>query len=423
MDAFATIQEAVNAAQDDIAHLQLETPIQFTVGVNDGIYTESVVISSSVQLLGHAPDLTTIQGVNNPAVTFKTAVNAGVSGFTLIGGGADPIGILMQGGSNSIAIDYNLIKNNSVGISVTERATGNATFNTIVANTIGVALGRGTYFNAVEVAPGVFERQLADTCTSVILCEERGYLWLDMSNNIVSGNGVGLTAVGKSVLFSDYNLLYNGTDYSNVISGGHDLIGQDPLLTGDHAYLQTGSPAINQAPPNIAPPAGGGLRADWGWYELRTAPLSVFMGQPDQSLATESIGVGQVEYAIVPVADPTTPVTATLPTVWTFATLDDPGAKLTYWQTNYDAASDGYYRLYSRATDLLGNTESNSDDWYDGAFVVDSNAPVVTMTLSVGLVNNWLLLEAQVADYIGTSFDIDEVYFTMDGVRIGPLGH
>ena len=418
VDAFATIQEAVDAAQDDIANLQLETPIQFTVGVNEGIYNESVVISSSVQLLGRAPDLTTIQGVQNPAVTFQAAVNAGVSGFTLIGDGTVPTGILMQGGSNSIAIDHNLIHFNTIGISVTQRSTGQASFNTIFANQTGVALGRGTYFNTVEVAPGIFERQLADTCTSIILCEERGYLWLDMSNNIIGGNVVGLTAVGKSVLFSDYNLLYNATDYNNVIPGENDLIGVDPVVDGTFIYLQPGSPAIDMAPANITPPAGGGLRADWGWYELRTAPISVFMGQPDESLATESIGVGQVEYAVVPVADPTTPVTATLPITWTVATLDAPGAKLTYWQTNYDAAADGYYRLYSRATDLLGNTESNSDDWYDGAFVVDSNAPIVTMTLSVGLVDNWLLMEAQVADYIGTSFDIDEVYFTMDGARV-----
>lgn len=418
VDAFATIQEAVDAAQNDIANLQLDTPIQFTVGVNDGVYAESVVISGSVQLLGRAPDQTTIQGVSGAAVTFDTAVNAGVSGFTLIGGGADPIGILVQGGSNSIDIVHNLIKNNSIGISVTQRATGNATFNTIISNTTGVELGRGTYFNTVEVAPGVYERQLADSCFSIILCEERGYLWLDMSNNIVSGNGVGLTAVGKSVLFSDYNLLNNTVDYSNVISGEHDLIGQNPLLTGAYGYLQVGSPALDMAPANIIPPAGGGLRADWGWHELRTAPISVFMGQPDESLATESIGVGQVEYAVVPVADPAVPVTATLPTTWTVATLDNPGAKLTYWQTNYNATADGYYRLYSRATDLLGNTEAEIGDWYDGAFVVDSNAPIVTMTLSVGLVNNWLLMEAQVADYIGTSFDIDEYYFTMDGVRV-----
>ncbi|MFZ0546704.1 MAG: cohesin domain-containing protein [Candidatus Promineifilaceae bacterium] len=415
VDAFATIQEAVDAAQADIDDLQLDTPIQFTVGVNGGVYTESVVISTSVKLVGQVPDQTIIVGNGGPAVTFQSAVNAGVSGFTLIGGGLNPIGVLMNGGSNSVAIDYNLIKNNSTGISVTQRATGYATFNTIISNTNGVQLARGTYFNNY----GGGSRLLEDSCNpGAISCEERGYLWLDLSNSIISGNDVGLSAVGKSVLFSDNNLLFNTIDYTNVISGRNDIIGQDPLLTGEYGYLQIGSPALDAATPDAHIPPGGGVRADLGWHELLAAPISIFMGQPDESLATESIGVDQVEYAVVPITDTTSPITSTLPTTWTLATLDSPGEKLTYWQTSYNAASDGYYRVYSRASDVLGNTETGVDDWYDGTFVVDSNAPVVTMTVSTYLVNNWLLLEAEVVDYIGTSFDIEDYYFTIDGERV-----
>ncbi|MEM7799673.1 MAG: hypothetical protein AAF633_10830, partial [Chloroflexota bacterium] len=58
VDAFSSVQAAVNAAQEDIANLLLESPLQFAVGVNDGVYTESVVISSSVTLLGQGPDRT-----------------------------------------------------------------------------------------------------------------------------------------------------------------------------------------------------------------------------------------------------------------------------------------------------------------------------------------------------------------------------
>ena len=431
VDAFATIQEAVDAAQEDIDNLQLESPIQFTVGVNDGIYTESVVISRSVQLLGQAPDRTIIQGSGGAAVTFQAAVNAGVSGFALTGAGADPIGVLLQGGSNTVDIDYNLIKNNTIGISVTQRSTGSATFNTIISNTTGVALGRGMtaiyYTNPLLIDPNEVFMIYAGECLDLaalygyenVVCEDRGFLWLDLTNNIVSGNDTGLSAIGGSVLFSDSNLLFNTTNYTNVYSGTNDIIDQDPLLATEHGYLQVGSPALDQAPPAFTPPAGGGLRADLGWHELLAAPVSVFMGQPDESIATESIGVGQVEYAVVQVMTPTLPISETLPGSWSVATLDSPGEKVSYWQVDYTpSGGDGTYRIYSRASDVLGNTETAVEDWYDGAFVVDSNSPVVTMTLSAGWVPNWLEMEAQVVDYIGTSFDIDDYYFTMNGERV-----
>ncbi|MEM7799196.1 MAG: FG-GAP-like repeat-containing protein, partial [Chloroflexota bacterium] len=421
VDAFSSIQAAVNAAQEDIANLQLETPIQFSVGVNDGIYSESVVISTSVTLLGQGPDRTTIIGSGGPAVTYQAAVNAGVSGFKLTGGGGTPIGVLLKGASNRVNIDYNYIVSNTVGISVTQRSSGFASFNTITANTTGVQLGRGAVYNTYQTLPGpTVTRLLQDSCNAnATLCEERGFLWLDLSSSIVSGNGVGLAATGKSVLFSDFNLLFNTTDYSNVISGTNDIRGQNPLLAGPHGYLQEGSPALDQAPFAARTPAGGGLRADLGWHELRAAPISIMMGQPDASLATNSIGVGSVQYAVVPVITPTLPFTATLPTSWLTATLSSPGQTLSYWQVNYNPAGDGLYRLYSRSTDLLGNTETDVNAWFDGAFVVDSNAPVITLTVSgFTTAPNWTLFEAQVLDYIGTSFDIDDIYFTLNGQRI-----
>ncbi|MEM7797743.1 MAG: dockerin type I domain-containing protein [Chloroflexota bacterium] len=423
VNAFNTVQAAVDAAQEDIANLQLETPIQFKVGVNDGVYTESVVISTSVSLLGQGPDRTTIVGSSGPAVTYQAAVNAGVTGFTLRGGGTNPLGVLLKGGSNTINIDYNYIISSTVGISVTERSSGYASFNTITGNTTGVEISRGTYWNTTNIVDGGGNvigttRALGDSCTSTIKCEERGFVWLDLSNSIVSGNNEGLAATGKAVLFSDSNLLFNTTDYSNVISGTNDIRGQNPLLAGPHGYLQEGSPALDKAPFVARTPAGGGLRADLGWHELLAAPISILMGQPDESLATNSIGVGSVQYAVVPITNTTLSFTATLPSTWSTATLSSPGQKLSYWQVNYTPPADGLYRLYSRATDSLGNRETDINTWYDGAFVVDSSPPVITLTQQTYTVNNWLLLEAQVLDYIGTSFDVDDVYFTLNGERI-----
>ncbi|MCP4542038.1 MAG: hypothetical protein GY832_33345 [Chloroflexi bacterium] len=402
VDAFLTIQEAVDAAWDDLMMLRSDDPVQFSIGVGSGTFTESVVITGNLQLLGSGVNESTIQGNGGPAVTFEWAADAGVSGFTLVGGGSDPVGVWLHNGSNTVEVSHNLIKNNTTGISVTQRSSGWGEFNTIVSNTVGVH----TYAQ---------------------------YNWFDLESSIVAYNDVGLQADGPSVqwgsgtgaIFSEYNLLYNGTlsntlNYTNVVTGLQDVVGQDPLLTGDYAYLQAGSPALDTANPIAEVSPGGGVRADIGWHELLAAPISVLMGQGDDSVATESIGVGQVEYAIVPVSVVTSPITSTLPTTWTVAVLDDPGAKLTYWQATYSPSGDGLYRIYSRATDDLGNTETDSDDWYDGAFVVDGGTPVVSLTLNAGFFPgylNWLLLEGEVVDYVGESFDIEEIYFEIDGVR------
>ena len=165
---------------------------------------------------------------------------------------------------------------------------------------------------------------------------------------------------------------------------------------------------------------GGGIAPDIGWHEWQIAPLSVLMGQADDSIATESYGVGSAEYAIVPVAVPTSPITSTLPTTWTAATLDSPGEKLSYWDATFTPTTTGYYRIYSRATDGLGNTETDSDDWFDGAFYVDDGVPTVSISIlsaSGGASPTVIHLTGVVTDYVGTSFDVDEIYFTIDGTR------
>ncbi|MEM7798767.1 MAG: hypothetical protein AAF633_06230 [Chloroflexota bacterium] len=435
VNAFNFIQDGVDAALADLSSVELSEPISFTVGVNAGVYTETVVISGSINLVGRSPDTTAILGNGGPAVTFDAAVDAGVSGFTLMGGGTNRIGILMAGGSNTVDIDYNLIKNNSVGISVTQRATGKATFNTIISNTTGIEVSKGAIFNSeiitlTDNTGFVIDtkdiRVLADSCTSTILCEERGFVWLDTARNIISGNTNGLVANGKSVIFSDNNLLFNTLNYTNVFSGLNDIIDQDPLLSTPNGYLTVNSPALDAVVANTLVPAGGGVAADIGWHELLAAPLSVFMGQADRSIATESVGVGAVEYAIVEVADPTSEVTSTLPATWQTATLDNPGETLTYWRATATGTTDGaFYRVYSRATDSLGNTETDVNAWFDGAFYVDGSPPSITLTVGTEPLTagfnfqpTWRILTVEVADYVGTSFDIDDIYFVIDGERI-----
>ena len=93
VNAFDTIQGAVDAAEDDLLNLFDGDGSQFTVGVDTGTYTESVTINWNLQLLGSDPDNTTIQGVGAPAVTISKTVGTKVGGFTLLGAGANSIGV------------------------------------------------------------------------------------------------------------------------------------------------------------------------------------------------------------------------------------------------------------------------------------------------------------------------------------------
>ncbi|MCB8944437.1 MAG: tandem-95 repeat protein [Ardenticatenaceae bacterium] len=404
VDAFATIQAAVDAAETDMLNLFAGDGTPFTVGVAEGVYTESVEINWNLQLLGSNPDKTTIVGVNGPAVTLSSTVGTKVAGFTLIGGGANPVGLHLTGGSYGVAIDYNLFKDNVIGINVDGRSSGSANFNTLINNNTGIMV------NAK-------------------------YDWLDTNSNLLSNNGIGLYAETVSVthtidtgiivtnatglIFSENNLLYNPINYHNVLTGLNDIVGQDPLLTGDYAYLQVGSPALDAGRLGEPAPTGGGARADIGWHELLAAPISVLMGQPDDSVATENIGVGQVEYAVVPVADVNSPITETLPASWQTAPLASPGEKVSYWEVDYTPTSTGFFRIYSRAADTLGNAEIDTQDWYEGAFYVDDTAPVVSLAVGhpAGVGQTWLRLTGVVSDYIGTSFDVDDIYFTINGER------
>ena len=393
VDAFNTISDAVAAAEADQMALSTSEVVQFAVGVAEGIYTETVTISTPIWLLGDGADLVMIDSPVETAVTFDGATHAGIQGFTLKGAGTFDVGVNITGASNHITVTRNLFLATYDGVLLDNRGSGDVQFNTFFNNHAGVH---------------------ADS----------GWAWATVENNIFQGGqglfAQGLVAQDFGVLFSDYNLI-NATfaPYQGVITGTHDIIGQDPLLTESDFFIQAGSPAVDAASPQADVPENGGIRADIGHHELTAAPVTLMLGQVDQSKAVANIGVAAVEYGVVAVIDSTQGITETLPTSWNTAVLDAPGESLTYWQSSYTPLAEGLYRIYSRATDDVGNTETDTADWYDGAFIVDDTAPTVNWLSPANASSHatgYISLQAEVSDFTLDLFNIDEVSFEIDGI-------
>ncbi|GAB4423220.1 MAG: hypothetical protein Kow0031_01590 [Anaerolineae bacterium] len=389
VDAFAAIQPALNAAAATVANLRAtpqEVP-RLLVSVAPGSYNESVSVPSHVLLLGSGAEVTTLNGSSGSAVTFNGVTAAGVRDFTLTGAGG--VGVTIKGAANDISVHHNIIRNTAVALMASERGTGRAEFNTIVNNSTGAsASGGGT--------------------------------WLEAESNIFSGNGTGLSASGSGQIFSRYNLLNNGVNTSGVTPGEGDVVGQNPAFAGGGApyRLTVGSPARDAASPAADVPAGGGALADMGYSELLAAPISLILGKEDVSTVMGNSGVDKVEVGLVPVADDSQPYTATTPTTWTPVSVDSRGETVSYWNTSLTPPAEGMYRFYSRATDMVGNTETDETDWYAGSIVADNSPPAITwLTPGSNPGSAPAELRAQVSDYLAGQFNIEEkdVYFMIDG--------
>ncbi|MCW5852638.1 MAG: hypothetical protein KIT87_21380 [Anaerolineae bacterium] len=411
VDAFSRIQDAVNAAQ--IASTAVNTPSSFTtftVGVGAGTYNEHVVVPSYIHLVGSGAEQTTINGGGTgDVVTLNGAVQAEVRGFTLTGSGtgATNAGIRVAGASNTVSLSRNILRGNRVGILFAGGATGEAQFNTIVNNT----------------AAGV-RSEVANT-------------WVTVSNNILSGNNPGLEVTSPAQIFHAYNLLYN-TPNANFSAGlaadATELVGQNPNLTAGDYRLNANSPAVDAAEPGVEPPVGGGTRADMGYRERLAVPLTLLFGREGVSCTIGNSGMGTVDVALVglPTTSWSSGVTTTLPSTaaWSAATFQGgtTGDTARYWTANVTPASEGLYRLYTRATDRLGNQEPPapqlSSDLYAGSFYADGTPPLVawitpstTPTSTTGVA---IELVASASDYVNSGlasrFSVASMWFEVDGV-------
>ncbi|MCA9952038.1 MAG: hypothetical protein KDE48_20450, partial [Anaerolineales bacterium] len=405
VDAFDSIQDAVEAAEAVQTSLTTSAVVPYTVGVAPGTYVERVVIKSPITVIGSGPEVTRLELVNvgqqndgGAVVEFSGAAYAGIEGFTIFGRdtGGYSTGVLVTDAANNITIQRNLIiEHGSVlgeGVLFEERGSGEVLFNTMVNVGVGV--------------------QANDTWAVAMA-----------KNNIIDNTFACFEANNLGVIVSDYNLVRNcsWSSHLRVDIGENDLIDVDPLYVDTtHYAIQEGSPAMDTAHPLAEVPLGGGITADRGYFEVtdESIAVSVLLGKLDESRVTTNVGVQSVEYGVVPVLDTSSSVTETLPSSWNTAVLATPNQSLTYWDGSHTPTSEGYYRIYSRATDLLDNSETEPLDWYDGAFIVDDTAPVVTWVApadSSSHATGFLTLQAETADYTLDFFNVAEIAFEIDG--------
>ncbi|MCJ7738447.1 MAG: right-handed parallel beta-helix repeat-containing protein, partial [Anaerolineae bacterium] len=389
LDAFNAIQPALDAAAAAMHDLQGALPDGgYSVGVDSGTYTERVSVPSHVRLVGSGAEVTTLDaGGTGSAVTFDGVIDAGLDNFTVQNAGAN--GVEIKGGTSGITVQRNLIANNaSHGVSLAGKSSAQVTFNTFV-NSGGsaiVAAGAGT--------------------------------WVDVRNNILDSNAYGLQALASAQVFNSYNLLHDTSDA--LVTPGEGTVTADPAFaSGTHYVPSATSLAIDAAEPWAEVPLAGGTRADMGYKELIACPLTLVFGPEIDSTVTGNSGVAKVELGVVAVSDATQPVTATLPTTtWQTLTPAQTGQALYTWSQSVSEATTGLYRVYSRATDEAGNTESERD-WYEGAFVVDDTAPAVTWrnslpsTIDAAAVLAAVDVAGTVSTGTGTRDDVKQVSFSV----------
>jgi hypothetical protein len=399
VDAFDSIQEGLDAVGDRVISLGKAVKGPVTVSVGPGVYAERLTLPSHVRLIGINTDEVKVDGGDaGDVITVEGVAEVEIRGLHITHSGEQTNTGVRVAGARHISITHNLIVGHGQGIVFEEGATGKVIFNTIVDNSgsgLSVA-GSGS--------------------------------WAQARNNILAGNGADLVTESGGMIFSNYNLLPDINNYEGVLSGDGDIQG-DPLFeegTSTPYHLQTGSPAVDAADPEENAPVGGGSRAEIGYYELRAVPLTLLLGKQGSSCAEGNSGISRLEVALVPVTDISLPITHTLPAdgEWQQADLETLGQVASYWSTAVETQQDGLNRIYTRATDILGNQEDYSEDWYGGAMLVDSTPPIVSWNNPVEdlvVSDIALLLQATAADWLDTEtgqrFSVADVGFEVNGER------
>ena len=384
IDAFDTIQGALDALAAHVAALGAPPDGQYTVGVADGFYQEALTLPSYANLVCQSHQVG-IQSLGSGAtISVADAVNVAIRGCFIAGSGGTNEAIHIAGSSPGVQIERNIMWTSGYAIQVSGNSSANIQFNTITAYA-GVSI----YDNSWAVVENNIIQTPEPDRTSTL------------------GMSFLLSASGASKMRADYNLLYVDPMFSsgifpydgNINVGPNDATGVNPLLDPFTGAPLPDSPAVDTADPRVQPPPGGGQLADRGAVELRATPLALLFGRLAPSCTEGNSGMASVEVGIAPFSDYTTPLTATLPSTWVNAPLATPGQRASYWTADVSPpVGSGYYRVYTRAADVAGNAETDADDWFSGAILVDGDGPAVSWVTGADTSEAAILLVASTLD-------------------------
>ncbi|MGB3221031.1 MAG: Ig-like domain-containing protein, partial [Anaerolineae bacterium] len=394
VDAFAVIQDALDALAAYVEAVGAPLDGQITVGVANGTYQEEVILPSYANLVCESH-----QAVITPSIIVADAVNAGISHCTITSDNYEgAASILVTGTSPDVQIWRNIIGSSVVAVVVEGNSSASIQFNSFGARSSAISLS--------------------------------GNSWATVENNIMELFGAArsgpedvanlLSAAGQSRMSTDFNLLrinppsatasyYDG----NITIGANDAAGVDPLL-GPDGSPTANSPAVDTADPRVQAPPGGGRLADRGAVELRATPLALLFGRLAPSCTEGNSGVASTEVGLAPFSDFTTPLTATLPSAWVNAPLLTPGQTASYWNASVPPpAGDGYYRVFTRAADVAGNAESDVNDWFSGVIQVDGSAPAVSWIRGADTTEAAMLVVASTPadDAVASGFQVDSQFY------------
>ena len=326
-------------------------------------------------------------------ILYAVAAPSGTTQYRTHWDSGEITGVHVSGASHGIEIERNLIRNCTRGIVFDSRSSGVATFNTVVAHAL-----EGMYAGDA-------------------------YTWLESENNIVANNAVGQRARRRRSVVCQPRPFAQQQRPGRRYDGARDSY---LLIRSSAAAIRSLPPRrrLTPADPYADVPVGGGIRADMGYKELIAAPLPLLFGKKIRSTVTGNSGVQSTEMAVKLVADPAQPVTDTLPALWPTATHSSPNEPVSQWQRTVTPASEGLYRVYSRASDVVGNEEADLDSgtWYAGAYIADATPPSINWVMPTANTSSdqaAMLLVAEASDYVdsgdGPRFSIEQFHFAVDG--------
>jgi parallel beta-helix repeat protein len=233
---YPTIQSAINAAHPGD-----------TILVAPGTYTEQLLVTTSITLVGSGPGRTIIQnpaaGSDQATLEITNGAVVALSGFTIISTGAFGIGVAVTGGSSALITSDTVeaLGANGFGVVVDDGAFATVTWNEIVATTtptdgyeIGVFLNdaQATISHNVIEGPGGFGVWLyADSSATIsynLITEfECGYNASSAAAGLCGPNyatqfqGSGIADSGDAGLGTTIsNNVVSSTDVGIVLSGG-----------------------------------------------------------------------------------------------------------------------------------------------------------------------------------------------------------